>query len=237
LQLKGLHLIRGERLYLRAVERDDLERCHDWMNDESLRATLAQRYPMSLAQEADWIERTSRGQDVSKLTFAICLFEGDRHIGNCGLEAIERENGVATFGILIGEKDCHGKGFGEEATRVLCRFAFEEMNLHKIRLDVYASNEAAVRTYENVGFRREGVLRDEAFRAGRYIDVLRMGLLREEMAAPARAAATRPQRQTPGSRKRRAQPGGNAAPTNPKRRDAGAPRGRRGGARPRPEKR
>ena len=184
MQLKGLHLIRGERLYLRAVERDDLERCHDWMNDESLRATLAQRYPMSLAQEADWIERTSRGQDVSKLTFAICLFEGDRHIGNCSLEAIERENGVATFGILIGEKDCHGKGLGEEATRVLCRFAFEEMNLHKIRLDVYASNEAAVRTYENVGFRREGVLRDEAFRAGRYIDLLRMGLLREEMTGP-----------------------------------------------------
>jgi len=65
---------------------------------------------------------------------------------------------------------------------VLCRFAFEEMNLHKIRLDVYASNAAAVRTYENVGFRREGVLRDEAFRGGRYIDVLRMGLLREEIA-------------------------------------------------------
>ncbi len=184
LQLKGLHVIRGERLYLRAVERDDLERCHDWMNDESLRATLAQRYPMSLAQEADWIERTSRGQDTSRLTFAICLFEGDRHIGNCGLEAIERDNGVATFGILIGEKDCRGQGLGEEATRTLCRFAFDEMNLHKIRLDVYASNAGAVRTYESVGFKREGVLREDAFRGGRYIDVVRMGLLRGELTEP-----------------------------------------------------
>ena len=213
LQLKGLHVIRGERLYLRAVERDDLQRCHDWMNDESLRATLAQRYPMSLAQEADWIERTTRGQDPSHRTFAICLFEGDRHIGNCGLEAIERDNGVATFGILIGEADARGRGLGEEATRLVCRFAFEEMNLHKIRLDVYASNPGAVKTYERVGFQREGLLREEAFRGGRYIDVIRMGLLREDLTEPKRAASR-------------------AAPTK-----IGAAAGRRGGARPRPVKR
>jgi len=181
LHLKGLRVIRGERLYLRAIERDDLERCHDWMNDEELRSTLAQRYPMSLSREADWIERASRGQDPSHLTLAICLFEGDRHIGNCGLEAIDRDNAVATFGIFIGERDCRGKGLGEEATRTLCRYGFDEMNLHKIRLDVHAGNAAALRTYERVGFRKEGLLREEAYRGGRYIDVVRMGLLRGEL--------------------------------------------------------
>jgi len=159
-------VIRGERLYLRSIERDDLQRCHDWINDEDLRSTL---------------ERTTRGQDPSRLIFAICLFEGDRHIGNCGLEGVDRDNAVATFGILIGEADCRGKGLGEEATRVLCRFAFEEMNLHKIRLDAHAGNAAAVRTYERVGFRKEGVLREEAYRRGGYIDVIRMGLLRGEL--------------------------------------------------------
>ena len=190
-------MIRGERLYLRAIERDDLQRCHDWINDESLRATIAQRYPMSLAQEADWIERTTRGQDPSKLTFAICLFEGDRHIGNCGLEAIDRDNRVATLGILIGEAGARGKGLGEEATRVLCRFAFDELNLHKIRLDVYATNEGAIRTYERVGFRKEGVLREEAFRGGRHVDMLRMGLLRGEMTETSRPERTDAKRRTP----------------------------------------
>lgn len=189
-------MIRGNRLYLRAIERDDLERCHDWINDEELRATLAQRYPMSLAQEADWIERTTRGQDPSRLIFAICLFEGDRHIGNCGLEAIDRDNAVATFGILIGERDCHGKGLGEEATRLLCRFGFDELNLHKIRLDVHAGNARAIRTYERVGFRKEGLLREENFRRGGYIDVIRMGLLRGELTADGSPAST-------GRRKRR----------------------------------
>ncbi len=124
-------MIRGERLYLRSIERDDLSRCHDWMNDPDLRATLAQRYPMSLAQEADWVERVTRGQDPSEMTFAICLIQGDRHIGNCDLTSIDRDNGTATVGILIGEADCRGQGLGEEAVRTLCRFGFDEMRLHE----------------------------------------------------------------------------------------------------------
>ena len=174
-------MIRGERVYLRAIERDDLALCHAWINDETLTATLAQRYPMSLAREADWIERVTRGQDPSELTFAICLAEGGRHIGNCGLVGIDRDNRTATFGIFIGEADCRRKGYGEDATRTLCRFAFEELDLRKIRLDVHAGNDDALKTYERVGFRREGILRQEVYRRGRALDVVRMGLLAAEL--------------------------------------------------------
>ena len=184
-------MIRGERLYLRAIERDDLERCHDWMNDEDLRGTLAQRYPMSLAREADWVERATRGQDPSELTLAICLMQGDRHIGNCGLVQIDRDNATATLGIFIGESNCRGQGLGEEAVRTLCRYAFEEMRLHKIRLDVYAGNPA-IKTYERVGFRKEGLLREEAFRKGRHLDVIRMGLLRTELHSDSRGGPRQP---------------------------------------------
>jgi RimJ/RimL family protein N-acetyltransferase len=184
-------VIRGERIYLRGVERDDLERCHAWMSDPRLRSTLAQRYPMSLVREADWIERATRGQDPSEMTFAICLAESGRHIGNCGLEAIDRDNRNATLGILIGEADCRGQGLGEDAVRTLCRFAFDELDLHKICLEVYAFNEGPMRTYERVGFRREGLLREDAYRAGRRVDVVVMGLLRGELTEP-RAAGRRP---------------------------------------------
>lgn len=183
-------MIRGERLYLRSIERDDLGRCHSWMNDPDLRATLAQRFPMSLAKEADWVERATRGQDPSELVFAICLVQGDRHIGNCDLTSIDRDNGTATFGIFIGEPDCRGQGFGEEAVRTLCRFGFDELRLHKIRLDVHAGNPA-VKTYERVGFRKEGSLREETFRKGRRLDVIRMGLLRDEL-RPDRRGGARP---------------------------------------------
>ena len=181
LQRKGLRVIRGDRVYLRAVEREDLSRCHRWINDESLTATLAQRYPVSLAQESDWIERAARGQDPSKLPLAICLAKDDRHIGNCGLEAIDRDNRTATLGIFIGDADCRGKGLGEDAVRALCRYAFDELDLRKIRLDVSVLNPRAEKTYVRVGFRREGILRQESFRGGRPVDMIRMGLLKEEL--------------------------------------------------------
>jgi RimJ/RimL family protein N-acetyltransferase len=197
-------VIRGDRIYLRAIERDDLHRCYAWMNDEDLTATIAMRYPMSLAREADWVERATRGQDPSELNLAICLGDGDRHIGNCGLVQIDRDNRTATLGILIGEKDCRGRGLGEEAVRLLCRWAFDEMDLRKIRLDVYANNPGAVKTYERVGFQREGLLREEVHRAGRRLDVIRMGLLREEIRPPAR----RPEKPRRRARPRRSGSGG-----------------------------
>jgi len=197
-------VIPGERIYLRGVERDDLDRCHAWMSDPGLRATLAQRYPMSLAREADWIERVTRGQDPSELTFAICLRESGRHIGNCGLVQIDRDNRNAVLGILIGEADCRGKGLGEDAVRTLCRFAFDELDLHKICLEAYAFNEGPIRTYERVGFRREGLLREDAYRGGRRIDVVVMGLLRGELTeAPGRSRRSETRNRKPAAKPRR----------------------------------
>jgi len=187
-------MIRGERIYLRGVERDDLNRCHDWMSDPGVRATIAQRYPMSLAREADWVERATRGQDPSEMNFAICLQENDRHIGNCGLVGIDRDNRAATLGVLIGDTEFRGRGLGEDAVRTLCRFAFDELDLYKIRLDVYSTNRGAIRTYEKVGFVSEGILREDAYREGRRIDVVRMGLLRGELAPPSGPSERGPRR-------------------------------------------
>jgi RimJ/RimL family protein N-acetyltransferase len=65
--------------------------------------------------------------------------------------------------------------------RVVCRFGFEMMNLHRIELTVYAEHAAAIHVYEKVGFRQEGRLREAAFKFGRYQDLLMMGLLAGEL--------------------------------------------------------
>lgn len=64
--------------------------------------------------------------------------------------------------------------------RVLVRFIFNEMNMNKIKLHVFSFNERAKRVYEKIGFKVEGILRQELFREGRYHDVIVMGLLKSE---------------------------------------------------------
>ena len=64
--------------------------------------------------------------------------------------------------------------------KVLMNFIFEEMNINKIKLNVYAFNERAIKSYEKCGFKKEGLLRQEIFRQGKYNDEVVMGILREE---------------------------------------------------------
>ena len=72
------------------------------------------------------------------------------------------------------------KGHGTDAIRILIRFIFEQMNINKIKLNVYEFNERAVRCYEKCGFKKEGRLRQEIFRDGKYYDQYIMSILKEE---------------------------------------------------------
>ncbi|MFN2157525.1 MAG: GNAT family N-acetyltransferase, partial [Anaerolineae bacterium] len=74
-----------------------------------------------------------------------------------------------------------GKGYGSDAIRTLLRFAFDEMNLHRVQLTVYEDNARAIRAYEKCGFRHEGRLRDAVYRKGRYYDMLLMSVLSGEL--------------------------------------------------------
>jgi RimJ/RimL family protein N-acetyltransferase len=181
--LKGGAMIEGKIINLRAQEMADLERNQRWINDREVTSFLTMRYQMSLAAEEQWMrEHTRSPQSYANAAFAIETKDG-RHIGNCGIHEGTPETRSASVGIMIGEKDCWGQGFGTDAMRTMLRFGFEEMNLHRIQLDVYAFNERARASYRNCGFIDEVCMRQAVFREGRYIDVITMGILRREWEA------------------------------------------------------
>ncbi len=169
-------MIIGEKVNIRAVERDDLPRYVRWLNDPEVRENLAMFYPMSLAEEEKWFEDKILKRDENNKTFAIETKDGV-HIGGTGLDSINWKDRNAEFGIFIGEKDYWNKGYGTDATKTIVKFAFEEMNLARVYLRVYDDNPRAIRVYEKAGFEREGVLKKHIFRKGRYSDVIIMGIL------------------------------------------------------------
>jgi RimJ/RimL family protein N-acetyltransferase len=96
------------------------------------------------------------------------------------LSGISWSNGNSWVGIGIGEREYWGRGYGTDAMRVVLRFAFQELNLHRVSLSVFAYNERAVRSYVKAGFREEGRTRELMLREGTRHDVIEMGILREE---------------------------------------------------------
>ena len=173
----------GRLIRLRAFERGDVDANHAFVNDyTTVRGMLSGiPFPASMEDEYRWLEQQtsySRGE----YQFAVEDFEGDL-VGRCGVTRLDWKNRVAELGIMIGTP-YRGRGYGSEAMALLCDFCFKEMNLHKLKVSVFAFNEAAIRCYEKNGFVREGLCRAEIFRDGAYQDVVLLARFAENPANP-----------------------------------------------------
>jgi len=175
-------MIIGERIRLRAIERDDIPRFVDWLNDPEVIAGLLINLPMSNWDETRWFEKLAeRPAEERPLALDARLPDASwKHIGNVGLHQIEWVNRSAEFGIFIGDKSFWNHGYGTEATLLTLKHGFETINLNRIYLHVFETNLRAVHVYTKIGFVPEGRLRQTLFRNGRYIDTHVMSVLRSE---------------------------------------------------------
>jgi RimJ/RimL family protein N-acetyltransferase len=170
----------GRLIRLRTLEPTDAERLREWINDPDVTEHLAVRYPMSLANEVDWVE-SNKTLDYRNAVFAVETIAEGKHIGGLDIRtAAGPENRRGELGLMVGDKSVWGKGYGTDIVRTACRFGFEEMNLNRVELWVHGSNERAIGVYERVGFVREGVARQGWYKRGEYHDLILMGLLRDE---------------------------------------------------------
>ena len=174
----------GEKVALGPIRRDLVPVYQRWMNDFDVLRTLAVGGPRPLTAEGEigWYERTA----VSQTDASFTLYERSslRPIGSLGLHQVDHYNRTALFGILIGEKDCWGKGYGTEATRLVLEYAFTTLGLHNVMLNVFANNERAMRAYRRAGFREIGRRRQAHRVAGDVEDIVFMDCLATEFEPP-----------------------------------------------------
>jgi UDP-4-amino-4,6-dideoxy-N-acetyl-beta-L-altrosamine N-acetyltransferase len=171
-----MSMLAGNRVLLREIEESDLDLIVKWRNDPEVLRYLFSYLPISSASQRQWYQRYLT--DDRQQTFVIVLKDENKPVGTIGLSVIDHRDQKAELGIMIGEKGERGKGVGEEALRLLIGYAFTQMNLRKIKALAFADNETAIRLYEKCGFRREGLLKEEAYKDGRFKDVCVLGLLR-----------------------------------------------------------
>ena len=174
-------MLKGQRLTLRAIERDDLPHYVAWLNDPEVTDHLLAHLPFNLDDETDWYE--NQRKDNTMQNFGMVVSAENLLIGSIGLMNINQREQHAELGILIGHKTHWNQGYGREAIHLLLLFGFNTLNLHRIYLRVDASHPAAVRCYTSCGFVEEGRLRETVFRQGRFEDQLIMSILRPEYLA------------------------------------------------------
>jgi RimJ/RimL family protein N-acetyltransferase len=168
----------GDRIYLRPLEMEDIDSFILWLNDQEVRQYLMRISPFNKIREKEFIERLYK--DDREIVLGIVLKENDQLIGNIALHGISIPYRQAGLGIFIGDKTCWSKGYGTEALNLMLGHGFDQLNLHRVFLTVLSSNARAIRAYEKVGFKREGVFREHMYRNGKYHDVYYMGILEDE---------------------------------------------------------
>lgn len=172
--------IEGRHLFLRALDMPDINAAYvTWVNNPAVTTFMAtRRYPTTLEDLQRYYQQIKA--DRNAVHCAICLKEDGRHIGNIKLDKIDWISRVAEFGILIGEKNFWGRGYGSEATYLISRHGFEQLNLRRITIYLTEDNHGALRCYEKVGYVREGLLRERVFLNGSYRNTVCMGQLKKE---------------------------------------------------------
>ncbi|MGH2694359.1 MAG: GNAT family N-acetyltransferase [Actinomycetota bacterium] len=174
-------MLEGEKVILRPVEDDDLETLYEFDSDLEVHA-LADDEPWAPKSREDW-EEEFRSMLKKTDENAIFAIEADGAlIGSCSLENFDYTARICELGIVIGDRDFWGKGFGRDAVGLLLEYAFDELNMNKVYLTVRSDNERAIRSYEACGFEREGLLRQHMWTDGDYRDLVAMGVLRRDRA-------------------------------------------------------
>ncbi|MFB6363349.1 GNAT family N-acetyltransferase [Paenibacillus elgii] len=173
-------LFESERIVFRKATADDAELYHAWRNDlEVIRSTSPLLDIYDLEETRQFVHQVILGSTSSK-SYILVDKTSATPFGITSLIQLDPKNRNAECIIDIGNKAYWGKGYGTEALKLLLDYAFLELNLHRVSLRVFSFNERAIKLYEKLGFRREGISRQGLFREGAWHDIIHMGLLQHE---------------------------------------------------------
>jgi len=183
-------MLAGKKVLLRAYDNsvDDGWDVVKWRNNPQVKPFFFEEEPLSLDAHFEWVEKITHNLNAKYYMIQLVNeadpafgVQKDGDIGTIGLNHIDWRSHTAELSwFLIGEVKYRSWGYGTEAVFLLLDYAFNHLNLNKIGLYTMALNEGARAVYQKMGFQEEGVLREQKFKNGQYIDVHIYGLLRED---------------------------------------------------------
>jgi len=172
-------MIKGEKVGLRAIEKDDLPHLRDWRNIPEFRKNFREVRELSLTDQETWFDSLQKTKHINYM-FIIIDLDSQKPIGAAGLLYINWIIRSADFSFYIGEEEKYigNDGMANEATQLLVDYGFKNLNLHKIWMELYVFDSKKIDFFKNdFGFKQDGLLRDNCFENGRYWNSVIISLL------------------------------------------------------------
>ena len=163
-------MIKGKKVGLRAVEKEDLLHLRDWRNIPEFRKHFREVRELSLADQEAWFDSLQKTKHINYM-FTIIDLDSQKPIGATGLLYINWIIRSADFSFYIGDEKKYigNDGIAEEAAGLLIDYGFNNLNLHKIWMELYEFDDQKIDFFMNkFEFKRDGILRDNCFEDGKF---------------------------------------------------------------------
>lgn len=171
-------IVLDNKIRLRKADKSDIDALYEIKNDKKAAAMLGGfSNGYSKIDIENWI--TYHNNNKNEVLYLIETVNDSKVIGHVGLYDIDYRVRKAEFAILIAGDENQDKGYGSLCTKYMIDYAFGELNLRKVTLTLLNDNKRALSLYEKYGFVREGVMKDDQYKNGKYHDVILMALFKE----------------------------------------------------------
>ena len=167
-----------EQIYLRPMTEEDAELIVTWRNKPELKRFFISQSDFTMEGHLKWFRSMKESGRACQMM--IIDKKDDRPLGSVDIKDIDHVHHKGEYGIFIGDEAARGRGIGTEAAKLMIRYGFEQLGLHRIYLRALAGNGQAIRSYEKAGFRQEGYLKDDVCINGKYVDVVWMAIVNKE---------------------------------------------------------
>lgn len=171
--------IEGKTISFAVQNSEHIDLYAKWMNNPKVRVFARFEMPIRLEDIKKWFE-PRKGRVHNFVVFEIWHNKDNKPIGQCGLAWIDWVSGWANAFLYIGEPDYWGQSIATEATEMLVEYAFNELNLHKLQGVAAVENVGSWSVAEKVGFKFNGIRKDEMFVDGKYFSNKTYGILKED---------------------------------------------------------
>jgi len=174
-------VIKGKKVALFNVDKGDLKQLMDWRNNAEFRKYFREYRELNTSLQERWYEEKVL-RDPSTIMFSIRGLEDNKLLGCSGLVYIDWISRHADISLYVGWKDSYidDEGYAEESCRLLINYGFKELSLNKLWTEIYAFDKKKKKLYDKVGFKVDGVLRENYFYNGKFWNSYILSILASE---------------------------------------------------------
>jgi len=172
-------MIKTKRLIFRPIEEADLEIIRDWRFSENIYKYFPDNEPVNMSCQKKWFENTVCNIKENKF-FIVAKLDDNNPIGLTYLQKVDLKNGNAEFSFYLGDPKYYSKGYAVEMELVTLEYAFNYLNLHKVYAEVLEGGDRIISLHEKFNFKTVGTFKEQIYHEGRYIDLIRVEVLKNE---------------------------------------------------------